>query len=371
MRAVAARRARARAAAVVLSGLASGVLAASAGAATVSVASSTLTPEQAVPVQLGFSGTADAGINSNLEAVVRPAGGIACQADYSSDLSAVGSADTVLFSSDAQSVNPGAYQVSATFKPPAPGSYQVCAWLSQSTGSSGASVVGPATTGFTARPPLVSQLTLAVPSSLTPGAIFQLKYTTQTDQPLNLYSLIKKAGALPCADSLELEQQQAQPAATLLGPGDQQVFGGPTSTPLTTRQKAGSYLVCSWIEGPNLGEVDAALSTPLTVGAPGPSTGPKASKLELRLGRIAASRKHGVSAAGRAATAFHGRLLVAASCGSSSRQTRTKVRSGRFSAHLALPSGCRTNQRVSVKVSWAGSDTFARASATKSARIGR
>jgi hypothetical protein len=370
MRAVAARRAHGRAAAVVLSALASGLFAASAGAATVAVASTTLTPEQAVPVALSFSGTADAGPSSNLEAVARPAGGIACQADYSSDLSAVGSADAVLFSSEAQSVNPGAYQVGTTFKPPAPGNYQVCAWLSQPSGSSGSSVVGPATTGFTARPPQVSQLTLAVPTSLTPGVTFQLKYTTQTDQQLNLYSLIKKAGALPCADSFELEQQQAQPETTLLGPGDQQVFGGPASTSLTTRQKAGSYLVCSWIEGPSVAQVDAALSTPLTVGTPAPLS-PKASKLELRLGKVAATRKHGVSVAGRTASAFHGRLAVAASCGSSSRQTRTEVRNGRFSTHVALPGGCRTRQRVSVKVSWAGSATFAKATANTSVRIGR
>jgi hypothetical protein len=373
MRAVAARRAHARAAVVVLSALASGLFAASAGAATVTVASTTLTPEQAVPVQLGFSGTADAGLSSNLEAVVRPAGGIACQADYSSDLSAVGSADTVLFSSEAQSVNPGAYQVGTTFKPPAPGNYQVCAWLSQPSGSSsssGSTVAGPATTGFTARPPQVSQLTLAVPTSLTPGVTFQLRYTTQTDQQLDLYSLIKQAGALPCADSFELEQQQAQPATTLLGPGDQQVFGGPAATTLTTRQKAGSYLVCSWIEGPNVAEVDAALSTPLTVGTTAPPN-PKASKLELRLGKVAASRRHGVSVAGRTASAFHGRLAVAASCGSSSRQTRTEVRNGRFASHVALPSGCRTRQRVRVKVSWTGSAAFAKAVANTSIRIGR
>jgi hypothetical protein len=370
MRAVAARRARGRAAAVVLSALASGLFAASAGAATVAVASTTLIPEQAVPVALSFSGTADPGLSSNLEAVVRPAGGIACQADYSSDLSAVGSADTVLFSTEAQAVNPGAYQVGTTFKPPSPGNYQVCAWLSQPSSSSGSTVVGPATTGFTARPPQVSQLTLAVPTSLTPGVTFQLKYTTQTDQQLNLYSLIKKAGALPCADSFELQQQEAEPGTTLLGPGDQQVFGGPASTALSTHQKAGSYLVCSWIEGPNVGEVDAALSTPLTVGTPAPPA-PKATKLHLRLGKVKASRKHGVSVAGGTVSAFHGRLAVAVSCGSSSRHTRAEVRNGRFATHVGLPSGCRTRQRASVKVSWAGSATFARAGATTSVRIGR
>lgn len=371
MRAVAARRARARAAIVVLSGIASGVLAASAAAATVSVATTTLTPEQAVPVQLSFSGTADPGTNSNLEAVVRPSGGLACQADYASDLSAAGSADTILFSDNAQSVAPSAYQVGTTFKPPSAGGYQVCAWLSQPSGTSGEAVSGPATTAFTARPPLVSQLTLAVPSPLTPGVAFQLAYTTQTDQQLNLYSVIKQAGALPCADSYELEQQQPAPESTLLGPGDQQVFGGPTTTKLTVHEKQGSYLVCSWLEGPSAAEVDATLSTPVTVGTPAPPKTTKQAQLKLRLGAVTASRRHGVSLAGTTAAAFTGRLAVLASCGTSTKQARTPVRKGRFSAHVGLPKGCAAGQYVRVKVSWAGSATFAKASATRSVRTGR
>jgi hypothetical protein len=371
MRAVAARRARARAAIVVLSAVASGVFAASATAAAVSVATTTLTPEQAVPVQLSFSGTADPGTNSNLEAVVRPSGGLACQADYASDLSAAGSADTVLFSDNAQSVAPGAYQVGTTFKPPAAGGYQVCAWLSQPTGTSGQAVSGPATTAFSARPPQVSQLTLAVPSSLTPGVAFQLAYTTQTDQQLNLYSVIKKAGALPCGDSYELEQQQSQPDSTLLGPGDQQVFGGPTTTKLTTHQKEGSYLVCSWIEGPSAAEVDDTLSTPVTVGTPAPPKTTKPAQLKLRLGTVTASRRHGVSVTGGTVTAFTGRLAALASCGTSTRQARTVVHKGRFSVHIGLPKGCAVGQHVRVKVSWAGSATFGKARATRSVRTGR
>jgi hypothetical protein len=370
MRAVAARRARTRAAIVVLSVVASGLFAASAGAATVSVAATTLAPEQAVPVQLSFSGTADPGSNSNLEAVVRPSGGLACQATYPSDVSAAGSADTVVFSDNAQSVAPGAYQLGATFKPPAAGGYQVCAWLSQPTGATGQAVSGPATTSFTARPPQVSQLSLAVPQSLTPGVVFQLAYTTQTDQQLNLYSVIKKAGALSCADSYELEQQQSQPETTLLGPGDQQVFGGPATTKLTTHQKAGSYLVCSWIEGPSVEEVDATLSTPVTVGTPAPPTS-KTAQLKLRLGTVTASRRHGVSVAGTTAAAFAGRLAALAACGRSTRQARIQVHKGRFSVHLGLPKRCGKNGRVRVKVSWAGSATFAKASATKTVRTGR
>lgn len=369
MRAIAARRARARAVIVVLSAVASGVFAASATAATVSVATTTLTPEQAVPVQLSFAGTADPGTNSNLEAVVRPSGGLVCQADYASDLSAAGSADTVLFSDNAQSVAPGAYQVGTTFKPPAAGGYQVCAWLSQPSGTSGQAVSGPATTAFTVRPPQVSQLTLAVPSSLIPAVVFQLAYTTQTDQQLNLYSVIKKAGALPCADSYELEQQQSQPESTLLGPGDQQVFGGPTTTKLTTHQKGGSYLVCSWIEGPSAGEVDGKLSTPVTVGTPPKTT--KQALLKLRLGTVTASRRHGVSVTGATVAAFTGHLAALASCGTSTKQSRTQVHKGRFSVHIGLPKGCAVGRHVRVKVFWAGSAAFAKAGVTRSVRTGR
>jgi hypothetical protein len=371
MRAVAARRARARAAIVVLSAVASGVFAASAGAATVSVVATTLNPEQAVPVQLGFSGTADPGTNSNLEAIVRPSGGLACQADYASDLSAAGTADTILFSDNAQSVAPGAYQVGSTFKPPAAGGYQVCAWVSQPTGTGGQTVSAPATTSFTARPPQVSQLTLAVPQSLTPGVVFQLAYTTQTDQQLALYSVVKKAGALPCADSYELERQQSQPESTLLGPGDQQVFGGPTTTKLTIHEQEGSYLVCSWIEGPSADEVDATLSTPITVGTPAPPKTTKQAPLKLRLGSVTASRRHGVSAAGTTAKAFSGRLAALASCGTSTIRARAQVHKGRFSVHLGLPTGCGAHQRVRVRVSWAGSAAFAKASAAKSVPTGR
>lgn len=71
MRAFLTRRTHARVAIVVLSAVASGAFADSAAAATVSVTDTTLTPEQAVPVGLSFSGAADLGASSNLEAVVR------------------------------------------------------------------------------------------------------------------------------------------------------------------------------------------------------------------------------------------------------------------------------------------------------------
>jgi hypothetical protein len=362
-------RARVRALVVSLSVVASGVFVASAVAATVQVAATTLTPEQAIPVGLGILGTADAGAASSVQVVVRPAGGLDCQPDFESDLSAAGNADTVILGSGGQSVAPGPYTVSATFKPPAAGSYQVCAWLTESVSGTPQTVAGPASTSFTARPPQVSQLTLAVPPAPQPNVAFELVYTTQTDQQLNLYSVIKKAGALPCASSYELEVQQEQPEKTLFGLGFQQVFGGPTPTTLTDQEPAGAYVICSWIEGPTTEEADASLSTPLTIAALAPVKTTSPAKLELRLRKVTASRRHGISVTGTTAKAFTGRLLVAAACGTSRQQTEPPAKQGRFSAALRLPAGCRGRQRVRLSVSWGGSSTFAKASAGESVRV--
>ncbi len=47
------------------------------------------------------------------------------------------------------------------------------------------------------------------------------------------------------------------------------VFGGPKVTQATgTEAAAGPYVICTWIEGPTSGEVDAAASTPFYVGTP-------------------------------------------------------------------------------------------------------
>jgi len=80
---------------------------------------------------------------------------------------------------------------------------------------------------------------------------------------------------------------------------------------------------------------------------------------------------NGVSVTGGTVTAFTGRLAALASCGTSTRQARTVVHKGRFSVHIGLPKGCAVGQHVRVKVSWAGSATFAKARATRSVRAGR
>jgi hypothetical protein len=340
-----------------------------AATSTISVANDTAAPEQAVPVDLTFSGTNNLPGSAEVEAVVRPAGGLACQSSYQDDLSAVGTEDTPIFGPGAETVPAGqAYQVSASYKPSTPAAYQVCAWLAQTVNGTDEAVAGPATVSFTARGPQVTELTVSVPKDLMPGVVFQVGYTTQTDQQLTLFSVLKKTGGLPCAVSYELETQQPQQETTLLGAGSPLIFGGPTTSTVTVKQPTGTYLICTWVEGPNGQELDGSAITPVTVGTPAPPVGPKPG---LALTKVTASRRHGVSVTGAAATGFTGRLLVTAACGSSRTKHTTTARGRRFSASLGLPGGCARARTVKLTVTWAGSGAWSKQTATRSVVIGR
>lgn len=328
---------------------------------TISVTNNTATPEQAVPVDLTLSGTYAGGSTAYIEAVVRPAGGLGCQASYLEDVSTLGGEDTTVVAPGGTGVSAATYSVGANFKPPTPGSYQVCAWLSQNPDGS-SPLAGPSTVSLTARGPQVSQLVVTAPKTLTPHVPFQISYVTQTDQQLNLLSVIAKAGAAPCAPAYE---QQAHPVTTVFGSGKQQVFGGPITNMASVTEPTGAYVVCTWIEGPNASEVDGARSTPITVGTPS-ATSPKPG---LRVTRVTASRRHGITAGGTATSKFTGRLLILAACGRSTSKASIAVRHGRFSTHVSLPSGCRSAKQVKVTASWGGSKAWAKQTAARTAAI--
>lgn len=366
------RAARGAALAAAVTTVAAGCLATSAMAATstISVTNNTATPEQAVPVDLTFAGTNGSTDNAQVDAVVRPAGGLGCQATYQEDVSTLGVEDTTILAPGGQTLAPGAFQVTASYKPPSPGSYQVCAWLDASqTGTS--SQAPPVSVNFTAQGPQVSEFTIGVPKTLTPNDAFQITYTTQTDQQLSLYSTIQPAGtttARPCAASYELETQPGRSQSTLVGVEGVAVFGGPTTTTATTTQKTGDYLICSWLEGPNPGQVDKTLSTPITVGTP---VAPLPPKPALKLTKVTASHRHGVSAAGATASGFSGRLQLTAACGAAITRRTVTARNRRFSATFGLPRACRVGHKVKFTVSWAGSTAWSKQSATRSVAIGK
>lgn len=273
-RATAVRRLRTRFVVALAFGAALALLGASAATASadqLQVSVLKATPEQGVPVTLAFSGAASVSDNygdgPNLLAVVRPSGGIGCQPSYESDQAAAGSANTDLFGESNQ-LTPGSFSQQTTFDPPNVSGYLVCAWLE---GPNGVTTANSAT--FSTRGPQVGQLSVSLGNQPRPGIAYQINYTTQTDQQLTLYSVVKRAGGLPCASSYELEQQQNQTENDIFYGSGTNVFGGPTTTSGTdTEQDAGSYTICSWIEGPNAGEVDAATTTPINMGTTPPSS---------------------------------------------------------------------------------------------------
>ena len=151
----------------------------------------------------------------------------------------------------------------------------------------------------------------------------------------------------------------------LSGFGFTSVFGGPVTNIVTIRQGTGFYTVCTWVEGPNSGEVDGAASTPVTVGTPPPPS-PK-----LKLTKAAASHKHGVAMAGSTVSGFTGKLAVSAACGSATAKRTVTARNRRFSSGLALPRGCAHARKVKLTVSWAGSSAFANQTVTKTVAIAK
>jgi hypothetical protein len=247
---------------------------AAAAADSVQISIQTATPEQSVPVQISFSGTVAAansdGDPAGLIVVVRPAGGISCQSTFSDDNAAAGGESTTLTGNNivpTDSVGPGSYQETKSFDPPGSGSYLVCAWITDNGCCEWTTATAAASTTFSARGPQVEQLSVSLPKPARPNVAFQVAFTTQTDQQLTLDSYLKPAGGLPCASSYELESAQNQELDDLLN-GGQSLFGGPTTTTATATEKKGSYVICTWVEGPTQGEVDAALSTPIDVASP-------------------------------------------------------------------------------------------------------
>ncbi len=332
---------------------------------SITVATTTATPEQAFPVDLTFSGTNALTGAAEVEAIVRPAGGPACQTSFQEDIASFPGQDTTIFGPGEQSVAPGAYQVTGTFRPPSPGSYQLCAWLAQNQNSTDQPVAAPASLSITARAPQVTQLNVAVPKDLQPNTSFEVTYTTQTDQVLSLFSVLRPASEAPCPASFSLDQGQNRSETNLFGADQPQVFGGPVTTTATTKQRTGFYIICTWVQGPNGGEVDGTASTPVTVGTPPPPTP------GLTLGKAAASHRHGVSVAGTTATGFAGKLVVSAACGASTVRHTTSAHNRRFASSLRLPRGCRTAKRVRLTVSWAGSSAFSKQSVSKTVAIAR
>lgn len=339
---------------------------------TLQVAVNSPSPEQGIPLPITFSGTTEAvdseGHGPFLAAVVRPAGGIGCQANYGNDHSAAGGVTTDIFGPHGEtrepSQGPGPFQQEATYSPPNTGSYLVCAWLENGGYGESGLHAGPVSATFSARGPQVYELTVGLPHPALPGVAFQVNYTTHTDQQLGMGSVIRPVGGLPCAANRELDSQQNQTETSLVGGsyfnGGERIFGGPATVAATVTEPAGPYLICTWIEGPNNLEVDAALSTSIYVGTPPPPPPERRHAISplLSLSGISVSRRHGTVVRGRGASALSGRLKIGVSCSRSNVTGAALVTRGQFRLRLATPRRCHAGGRARVTVRWTGSNAF-------------
>jgi hypothetical protein len=354
---------------------------------TLQVAVNSPAPEQGIPLAIEFSGASEAvdseGDGPRLFAVLRPAGGIGCQADYGDDHSAAGGVSTELFNNDfdfegSPQVGPGPYTQPDTFNPPNVGTYLICAWLEGEK----ATLAGPVSATFSTRGPQVLQLTVGLPHPALPGVAFQVDYTTHTDQQLTLYSDIRPSGGLPCAANHSLDAQQNQSnesdSNTFSNPfffeENQRVFGGPTTVAGTVTEAAGPYDICTWIEGPNENEVDATASTNIYVGTPPPKPKTRVVRavsplLSLRSAKV--SRRHGAFLTGSAASSLTGHLRASVSCGHSTSKGEARVTHGHYSVRLEAPRRCHAGAKARVTVSWLGSRAFLAQSVSDTVKVVR
>jgi hypothetical protein len=339
-------------------------------ASTLDIAASAAVPTQEEHVTLTFSGSADAidssGDGPALYAVIHE-GTAACQPSYEADNDAYGWQDNylALVNSDSGGTPepPGSFSTLEDFQPTDPTGYLICAWL-EGDGGAGNQVFASASHAVSAVPPKVS-LAVSVPVPPRPHQPFEIDYTTGTPYEIALKSAIKEASEGPCAASAEKEYEAQQSELPLLGPqvtSSRPIVGDPKLTTATDTEPKGSYVICTWIEGPNFMEVDAMKTTPVTVGDVAPP------QPGIRVKRWSASRRHGISISGTTTKPFQARLLVVAKCHKSAHRTRARPSNGAFHAHLHLPR-CSRQRRVTLSVSWSGSSTYSKQSRTRSVRI--
>jgi hypothetical protein len=84
---------------------------------------------------------------------------------------------------------------------------------------------------------------------------------------LDLYSVIEPGGVTSWAANYQVELDQDGDAGNALVSGHN-VYGRPTGNSASATLPAGTYLIRSWIAGPDDNEVDAAASTQVTIPAP-------------------------------------------------------------------------------------------------------
>jgi hypothetical protein len=251
------------------------IIAPAAYADNVGISLSGGSPEEGIPVTVTLAGTAaaidDAGDGAYLYAVARPAGGVGCQESFGADQVAAGNASTVLIDGDQQDPDqPFSEEAELT---PGIGGSIVCAWV-ETDANDGSDIAtpdevttGPVSLSFDSTGPQVGPLQVSAPAKIKVNQGYQITYATQTDQDVNLDSVVIPAGGDGCASSYEAEAASSDPYNDVFG-GSSDVFGSETTAGDDSETTAGQYVICSWIEGPDQEQVDAATATDITIGSP-------------------------------------------------------------------------------------------------------
>ena len=242
--------------------------ASAAAADTLGISISSPNAVSGIPLTITFTGTStpydQGGDTPYLYAVARPASGGGCQPTFGADQQVTQSDNpTSLYDGGYNDdVQDGDYSYTASFTPKA-GSYIVCAWLettdedSSDTSYTAAQIVtAVASSSLTAANTDTLSVGLST-SSPQNGKPFTLTFSgadtpfdTSGDTPY-LYAVVRRASGGGCQPTFGADQQVTQsdnPTSLYDGGYNDDVQDGDYSYTASFTPKAGSYIVCAWLE---------------------------------------------------------------------------------------------------------------------------
>ncbi len=192
--------------------------------------------DPAVGIGRTYTVTGNSAVSKRVYLKVRPAGGAPCAPSASSD--AANGQYYGTFSGDdfyGTSVN-GNFTLRKTGTWDTPGSFLFCTWLA----STSSDPVAPFSQVVTFRSPTGSISATVAPISPQAGQPATITIAGSSEAPKSVYSKIRSAGGAPCAPSASADSGSALIYGT-------DVNGAFSLTTTTTRDTAGSYLICMWL----------------------------------------------------------------------------------------------------------------------------
>jgi hypothetical protein len=167
----------------------------------------------------------------------------------------------------------GAFSIAGSYVADTPGDYLVCAWIVNEYSESGP----PVAATMTVRPPVLA-LTAAAPATATPGVPFDVTVGYDAEVPRYLSVLVVHASS--CSVNAR-DLRRIVPAPIVVADGTVAVSGAGSLTARVRLDRAGTYLVCGFLDEYLMGSSAAELvvrAATVTVGRPAAVPGPRASR---------------------------------------------------------------------------------------------